>query len=183
VQLNNGTVDGENFGDEKYYCWSHKKQMIKKYKKEIVEKQKEDAKKEKIKIKEEVKKQKEDIKQKMKEDKLKIKEDKLKMKEDKLKMKEDKQKTKEDKQKMKDDKQKMKEDKQIKVNINNKYFCEDENQIIGPIIINNFEQNDYYCIEILKSGIKKGFQCKNKKFTDNLCKKHFSILSNKLINI
>jgi hypothetical protein len=53
----------ENYGDEKHYCWQHKKEIIKKYKKEIKDKQKEEAKKvkeeEKQKAKEEAKKAKE----------------------------------------------------------------------------------------------------------------------------
>ena len=73
-QINYGT--SENYGDEKNYCWYHKKEMIKKYKKEIKDKAKEDEKK----AKEAVKKQKEGEKQKVKEEKQKIKEEKQKIK-------------------------------------------------------------------------------------------------------
>ena len=63
----------ENYGDEKYYCWQHKKEMIKKYKKCIKDKQKADIKKvkeeEKQKIKEESKKAKEEAKEKTKKEK------------------------------------------------------------------------------------------------------------------
>ena len=56
----------ENYSDEKHYCWHHKKEMIKKYKKEIKDKQKEQAKKvkeeEKQKAKDESKKAKEEAK-------------------------------------------------------------------------------------------------------------------------
>jgi hypothetical protein len=67
----------ENYGDEKHYCWSHKKEMIKKYKKEIKDKQKAQAKKvkedEKQKAKDESKKAKEEAKEKAKEEKQKAK--------------------------------------------------------------------------------------------------------------
>ena len=67
----------ENYGDEKHYCWHHKKEMIKKYKKEIKDKQKVQAKKvkeeEKQKAKDESKKAKEEAKEKVKEEKQKAK--------------------------------------------------------------------------------------------------------------
>jgi hypothetical protein len=50
------TISNENYGDEKNYCWNHKKEMIKKYKKEIKDKEKT-----------ELKKLKEEAKQKMKD--------------------------------------------------------------------------------------------------------------------
>ena len=59
-----------NFGDKKYYCWIHKKEIIKKYKQEI-----------KDKLKEKTNKTKEEIKQKEKEEKQKEKEEKQKIKE------------------------------------------------------------------------------------------------------
>jgi len=72
-QLNycGGTFEGENYGDEKYYCWTHKKQMIRKYKKDTTQAalQKE---------REEKKKAKELEKQKALEKKHKAKEDKKK---------------------------------------------------------------------------------------------------------
>ena len=34
INFFNGIVSGENYGDDKNYCWNHKQQMIKKYKKE-----------------------------------------------------------------------------------------------------------------------------------------------------
>jgi hypothetical protein len=36
----NGTLSGFNYGDAKYYCWTHKKDMIKIYKKELKDKAK-----------------------------------------------------------------------------------------------------------------------------------------------
>lgn len=64
-------------GAEKHYCWHHKKEMIKNYKKEIKDKQKVQAKKvkeeEKQKAKDESKKAKEEAKEKVKEEKQKAK--------------------------------------------------------------------------------------------------------------
>ena len=60
---------GENYGDENHYCWLHKKQMIKKYKKDIADKEKLLAKETKMLAKEELKKQKEEAKQKAKDEK------------------------------------------------------------------------------------------------------------------
>ena len=70
----------ENFGDEKHYCWSHKKQVIKKYKRSLILKAKEEEKAKKIQAKEELKKAKEDEKQKIKDEKQKAKEEKKKVK-------------------------------------------------------------------------------------------------------
>jgi hypothetical protein len=70
----------ENYGDEKYYCWSHKKEMIKKYKQDIKIKAKEEANKQKLKLKEEAKKAKEEAKLKEKEEKQKAKEESKKSK-------------------------------------------------------------------------------------------------------
>jgi len=60
-------LDG-NFSDEKCYCYTHKKQVIKDYKKVISDKAKEDNKIAKLKEKEELKKAKEEEKQKTKEE-------------------------------------------------------------------------------------------------------------------
>jgi hypothetical protein len=66
----------ENFGDEKHYCWSHKKQVIKKYKRDLILKAKEEVKAKKMQIKEELKQLKEAEKQKIKDDKQKAKDEK-----------------------------------------------------------------------------------------------------------
>ena len=67
----------ENYGDEKHYCWQHKKEMIKKYKKEIKDKEKAQAKKvkeeEKQKVKDESKKAKEKAKKEKEEAKKSLK--------------------------------------------------------------------------------------------------------------
>jgi hypothetical protein len=70
INFQHGQQTGDdNYGDDKYYCWTHKKQMIKKYKTEIANKAKEEAKQAKILAKEEAKKQKEEAKQKAKDEK------------------------------------------------------------------------------------------------------------------
>jgi hypothetical protein len=66
----------ENFGDEKHYCWSHKKQVIKKYKRDLILKAKEEVKAKNIQIKAELKQLKEEEKQKIKDEKQKAKEEK-----------------------------------------------------------------------------------------------------------
>jgi hypothetical protein len=60
---------------EKYYCYMHKKQVIRNYKKELTDKAKQEAKLLKIKQKEDIKKVKEEEKQKAKEEKQKAKEE------------------------------------------------------------------------------------------------------------
>ena len=74
TQLPNGS---ENYGDVKHYCWQHKREMIRKYQKEIKDKEKAQAKKikeeEKQKAKDESKKAKEEAKEKAKEEKQKAK--------------------------------------------------------------------------------------------------------------
>ena len=70
----------ENFGDEKHYCWSHKKQVIKKYKRDLIVKAKEEVKAKNIQIKAELKQLKEEEKQKIKDEKQKIKDEKQKAK-------------------------------------------------------------------------------------------------------
>jgi hypothetical protein len=62
-----------NYSDNKLYCYTHKKQIIKKYISQKKEKIKQKAKEEKEKIKQKAKEEKEKIKQKAKEEKEKIK--------------------------------------------------------------------------------------------------------------
>ena len=64
TQINyfDGQLCGENYGDEKCYCWKHKKQMVKKYKKEISDKMKEDIKLSKLQSKEKIKQEKINLK-------------------------------------------------------------------------------------------------------------------------
>jgi predicted phage tail protein len=66
----------ENFGDEKHYCWSHKKQVIKKHKRDLLLKAKEEVKAKNIQIKVELKQLKEAEKQKIKDEKQQAKDQK-----------------------------------------------------------------------------------------------------------
>ena len=125
-----GIESGENYGDDKYYCWSHKKQMIKKYKTEISMKAKEEAKQAKLLAKEELKKQK------------------------------------------KEEKQKAKEEKKQEHSI--------ENIVLGSSVITDLSGNEIIlgCVETLKTGNKKGNNCKCKIFKDNVCKRHYNLKNN-----
>jgi hypothetical protein len=99
---------------------------------------------------------------------------------------EDKQKAKEEKQKAKEDKQKSKGEKKYVKKIKTK-----ENEIVGSVNIEHFLTNNLDasnnilnigCIEILKSGNKKGLQCGAKKHDDYRCKRHFNLLNDKSLN-
>jgi DNA-directed RNA polymerase subunit RPC12/RpoP len=138
INYYNGLVEGENYGDEKYYCWSHKKKIIKKYKKDISDKMKEEVKLAKIKVKAEIKQAKDDVKQKIKEEKQKAKEEAMNNKPSK------------------------------------KPKIQTENVVLGPVII---ETNGLLsgCIQLLKTGPKKGSQCGCKIFKDNFCKRHHNL--------
>jgi hypothetical protein len=181
INFQYGQETAENYGDDKYYCWNHKKQMIKKYKTDIVVKAKEEAKKQK----EESKKQKEEAKQKQKEDAKKQKEDakqQIKKQKEEAKQKqkdESKQKQKEEaKQKQKDeskqkDETKQKTKKSIKTNTNtttNPSDGTEDNIVLGPASITGNEINT--CDQIIKSGTNKGKLCGCKVYQDNKCKRH-----------
>ena len=133
-------------GDNKYYCWSHKKMVIKNYKKEKADKIKEEKKLLKLKEKEDAQKAKTEAKQKESEEK----------------------------QKMKDDLKKSvklaKMNKNVKTTVTNHETLTnetDDNLVIG---ISNVEIT--LCQEILKSGKNKGMPCGDKIFENNLCKRH-----------
>ena len=84
---------------------------------------------------------------------------KLKLKEEKLKIKEElKLKLKEEREKIKIEKMKLIKDKK-----------EDMKKFTENVVISTGS-----CSQILKSGINKGNQCKNKVFKDNLCSRHFT---------
>jgi hypothetical protein len=147
TQLSYGNTD-DNYGDNKYYCWSHKKLVIKNYKKKISDKIKEDKKQIKLKEKEELQKAK----------------------------KEEKQKEKEEKQKAKDElKKTTKTVKKTKLNIDENIIIgvssveEGVTEDVEPILL---------CQEILKSGNNKGNPCGNKIFENNLCKRHTKKINN-----
>jgi len=82
IGYQHGTVESENYGDAKFYCWIHKKLVIKQYKKTIADKAKEQAKNAKLLAKEEEKQKAKEEKQKAKEEKQKVKEEKQKAKEE-----------------------------------------------------------------------------------------------------
>lgn len=149
-----GNVPGiDSFGDEKYYCWKHKKQMIKQYKKEISDKEKDEAKMIKLKLKEDTKKEKEEAKKLAMEEKKKMKEE---LKKAVMAAKTNK--------------------KQPKTSTENIVLGpslivdSSANEIINTI----------GCSELLKSGQNKGKQCGCSIFNDNLCKRHYN-LKNKII--
>jgi hypothetical protein len=125
--LNPSTI--KNFGDENYYCWEHKKQMIKKYKLEEKQKEKEAAKIEK---------------------------------------------------------QKEKEASKLKKQIEKTKIKSNENVVLGLINVVNYDNetdnNQTYngCIEILKSGIKKGNKCGCKIYMENVCKRHYNLIDKKV---
>lgn len=73
INSNYGIIEGENYGDNKNYCWYHKKVIIKKYKQEFKQKANDELKKAKLIAKEEMKKVKDEEKQKAKEEKQKTK--------------------------------------------------------------------------------------------------------------
>jgi hypothetical protein len=80
IQLYNSENPSQpiTYGDNNYYCYSHKKVMIKNYKAEQKQKEKEQAKAEKLKAKEDAKAAKDLEKQKLKEEKQKAKMEKKK---------------------------------------------------------------------------------------------------------
>ena len=138
----------ENYGDDKHYCWNHKKMIIRNYKNKIADKIKEEKKNLKLKEKEELQKAKNEAKQKAKEEKEKAKEE------------------------LKKSVQLAKQNKKTKTAINN--LTNDlinDNTIVIDLTNENVVINSL-CQEILKSGENKGTQCGNKAFENNLCKRH-----------
>ena len=115
------------YGDDKYYCYTHKKEMIKQYKLQQKEKEKEEKQKAKLLEKE-----------------MKI------LEKQKLKAKE------------KEEKQKVKALKKNPMS---------ENIVLGPSII----ENQTGCVQILKTGPNKGKLCGCKIFSENICKRHYSL--------
>ena len=138
----------DNYGDDKHYCWNHKKMIIRNYKNKIAEKIKEEKKNLKLKEKEELQKAKNEAKQKAKEEKENAKEE------------------------LKKSVQLAKQNKKTKTAINN--LTNDlinDNTIVIDLTNENVVINSL-CQEILKSGENKGTQCGNKAFENNLCKRH-----------
>ena len=138
----------DNYGDDKHYCWNHKKMVIRNYKNKIAEKIKEEKKNLKLKEKEELQKAKNEAKQKAKDEKEKATEE------------------------LKKSVQLAKQNKKTKTVINN--LTNDlinDNTIVIDLTNENVVINSL-CQEILKSGENKGTQCGNKAFENNLCKRH-----------
>jgi hypothetical protein len=158
INFQYGQETGENYGDDKYYCWNHKKQIIKKYKTDIAVKAKEEAKKQKEEAKQQIKKQKEEAKEEVKKQK-----------------EEAKQKAKEEKQKQKEEaKQKTNNKKTYNKNTHAKPSDgAEDNIVLGPtVIISGNEIN--ICVQIIKSGTNKGNLCGCKVYQDNKCKRHMN---------
>ena len=136
--------------DTNCYCFSHKKFLTKKYKDEIVNKAKEEYNAAKLKEKEDLKKTKEEAKQKEKEEKQKIKEE--------LK----------------------KQVANSKKNIKTTNDKSDENVVIGIVDIStNNEKKENICLEVLKTGPKKGEHCSCNIFAENVCKRHYNLKNKK----
>ena len=155
--------NNDNYGDDKHYCWNHKKMIIKNYKKNKADKIKEEKNKLKLQEKEELQK----AKQKEKEEKLKAKE--------------------EAKAELKKSVQLAKQNKKTKTVTNDNTIVIDltnENVVISGSnaveaneveanVVNNNDQI-LLCQEILKTGKNKGTQCGSKIFENNLCKRHIN---------
>jgi len=149
--FNGSTGSSDNYGDNKPYCWTHKKQVIKCYKQAKIAKARQEQKDAKLKIKEEIKQAKDLEKQQAKEAKQQAKEL-------------EKQQAKEAKQQAKGKKQKV--------------VC--ENVVIGPSIVGNVSDDTEAagCGEILKAGPNKGCKCGKKIYFNNVCKRHLHIETN-----
>jgi sRNA-binding protein len=139
-----GVIEGENYGDEKFYCWNHKKQIVKKYKKEIIYKHKFEKKQALMKEKEEAKKAKQ---------------------KEKAEAKEEKRNAKEDAKKNKTTKKMKQNDENIVLGPS---IVVDETLHQEMTI----SEDNMGCIEILKSGPNKGKKCGCKVVSDNMCKRH-----------
>ena len=144
----------ENYGDDKHYCWNHKKMIIRNYKNKIAEKIKEEKKILKLKEKEELQKAKDEAKQKAKEEKEKATEE------------------------LKKSVQLAKQNKKTKTVSNDITNDLTNNNTIVIDLTNENVVINSLCQEILKTGENKGTQCGNKAFENNLCKRH----TNKQLN-
>ena len=133
----------DNYGDDKHYCWNHKKMIIRNYKNKIADKIKEEKKNLKLKEKEDLQKAKDEAKQKAKEEKDKVKEE------------------------LKKSVQLAKQNKKSKTVI---IDLTNENIVID--LTNENVAINSLCQEILKTGENKGTQCGKKAFENNLCKRH-----------
>ena len=164
INCHYGQETGENYGDDKYYCWNHKKQIIKKYKTDIAVKAKEEAKKQKEEAKQQIKKQKEEAKEEAKQQ---IKKQKEEAKEEIKKQKEEAKSNKKINNKKPDTK---KPDTKKPDTKNPEY---EDNIVLGPVSISDIAENEINtCLQIIKSGTNKGNLCGCKVYKDNKCKRH-----------
>ena len=138
----------ENYGDDKHYCWNHKKMIIRNYKNKIAEKIKEEKKNLKLKEKEDLQKAKDEAKQKAKEEKEKAKEE------------------------LKKSVKLAKQNKKPKVSNNDTIVIDLTNENVVIDLTNENVAINSLCQEILKTGKNKGTQCGNKAVENNLCKRH-----------
>lgn len=152
INFYHGITEGLNYGDEKYYCWYHKKIVVRKYKKDLMNKAKAEIKEAKVKAKNDAKMAKLKEKEEAKEAKRKIKEEKGKSNENDI-------------SNGKGTKKKLK--------------MSEENIVLGPsaiglVVDSNLDKTKTGgCIEILKSGPNKGNPCGCKIVsTDDRCKRH-----------
>ena len=106
--------------------------------------------------------------------KMMIKQYKLQIKDNEKELKKNKKiQDRKEKEIAREEKQKAKE--QSKANKKSKSV---ENEILGPLVIENQTEG---CIQILKSGPKKGTVCACKIVTENMCKRHYLLTHKELI--
>ena len=168
TQINYGNTGG-NYGDDKFYCWTHKKLVVNAYKKAQLNKIKEENKQLKLKEKEELKKAKDEAKQKEKEE---LKKTKVALKKKKLNI-----------------------DENIIIGVSSvaesvatvsvatvsvATVSDLEGELAKGVSNTKEKENQVLlCQEILKSGTNKGSLCGNKIFENNVCKRHL----NKIITL
>ena len=144
INFYHGITEGLNYGDEKYYCWHHKKVVVRKYKKDLMNKVKAEIKEAKVKAKNDAKLAKLKEKEEAKEAKRKEKE------KGKGEVKESKKKP-----------------KLLEENI----VLGPSTIDVDVDVIEKI--NTTGCIEILKSGPNKGTHCGCKIVSnDDRCKRH-----------
>jgi hypothetical protein len=152
------------YDDSKNYCFIHKKQMIKQYK----EQEKDKVKNAKLLAKETAKLEKETAK--LEKETAKLEKETAKLEKETAKLEKDKVKLEKETAKLAKDKVKLEKEQKPLSNKN-------ENVVLGPL--NIVTQLDG-CVQILKTGLKKGTQCCSKICADNLCTRHFKLV-NKII--
>ena len=148
-----------NHGDEKVYCYLHKKIILKKYKKDDADKTKEEKQQAKIKLKQSIN----EVKQKETEAKQKIKKIKSELK-SLVKA-----------HKINNKSNKNKSNAETSNENNNEY---DENIVIGLMPTLNTTPIEEECIKILKRGINKGNKCRCKVYFGEYCKRHYKVIKN-----